>query len=573
MRLVHAMDDVIAKLKQTPSASTMTHDANALANVQTWLVKVFKWQQQIVKLSTNCADCSNLIELEKQFTEKKGLRESKRQGAESASPTKRKDAEAAFAKAEQELKASHEAMLEGYRNFDWETWLISTECCIICNSHLLTCPLCKRAYCFQCDMHSDCMVSDVHPTDARGRLMTERDRASKLLTWALSQTLCHQFMTSKFDVQKGRKQSFQEMQPLLREWVPALKHFLPDLADGRTDTETLVKDKMQSILTSQVLTRLSSPHLDGVEELLRLKYGIRCSAVHGSVAATLQGALSCFPTAKELQQSLLNGRPRRGQSSRAMQEGVPNYVPDLTGGAYWDLYWITVAGLLTKDQKQDMLSKDWRQWNPKDDGKDYVIRRRAHLYKFQHESIPDGVNEVEVSVECVSNGRDPTSTAGGILKKQGESWILTFRLHFCYEVELEKNCPHKWMSVKLTVQEGRMDGVAVTCWDDVDSGLSRGERHFERGDDGTMQYVQLYPEEEQDEESGQEEERAGSEEAARFKAAKHIARSWRMVYERIEHCERHASLRKVDIVADLDLTRVAAVMLSNTVVQVCEDGC
>ena len=47
---------------------------------------------------------------------------------------------------------------------------------------------------------------------------------------------------------------------------------------------------------------------------------------------------------------------------------------------------------------------------------------------------------------------------------------------------------------------------------------------------------------------------------------KAVADFWRKIYDRIEHCERHAFVYQREVEADLDFARVAAIVLNNALI-------
>ncbi|CAJ1371795.1 unnamed protein product [Effrenium voratum] len=334
-----------------------------------------------------------------------------------------------------------------------------------CGKVKMKCPLCEQLFCGQPNVHREpsmCVVDDVHPIFPDSGDAVQN--AASLLRWALQQTLQHVFMRGLLDSRSSH--GFQEKKPTLRDWVPSFREHLQfhrkDLTkpadyfeQSRKEDmmffEQEINTKIKEALTGQ---RHAVKHLgsdgdmnefvlnnmrpEGFGHLLSLKYGIRCSTVHGSNSVTLKHVLQSFPTAEELLQALT---------------GVPMVRPQAVSGdirellqsqPFWDVFWLDWNGVLNREDRDKISTKDWRHEELKEGG--IVLKNRSQIYRFNDPSPTDlGC----ITVCCASNERDPMTTSKCRLERGGGAESLSFNLHFCYEHELQAKMPHKWMRVAL----------------------------------------------------------------------------------------------------------------------------
>ena len=283
---------------------------------------------------------------------------------------------------------------------------------------------------------------------------------------------------------------------------------------------------------------LHGPKMDGFKWLLRLKYGVRCSSTHGFAGPTLKDVLANFPTQTDLAARLLG----------VETQIVASEATDLVGD--WDLY-VLESG--TKES-QTLSDFDLRAESTKGKSKRIDVRVRTRAYSIeQHGDKVIVKNEQEDSWWPVVTSKCSLS---------GE--LLRYNVHFCSLATLQAAEPHKWCKVELQrkwSQEGYeyLDGMEHTRWDS-EINWSRREMHFSRGDRGKSRRIQLHrarllpvaPEGEED----------------RYEAAKALAKQCRDLYQRIEHIERSAMIKKDNIFADLSITRITALLWADALAQI-----
>ncbi|CAJ1373703.1 unnamed protein product [Effrenium voratum] len=397
--------------------------------------------------------------------------------------------------------------------------------CDTCHTALLRCPLCNKEYCCNCHSQSLCLVSDVHPQEE-----DDGGHANMLLRWALAHTINHVFKRGS-DTKGG--QGCQKLKPLLEKWRSSLMDFLPlqqlKLEPGHLEDE--VRKRMQRVLDTQCLTlgtspsaqrHLEKPQLAGVEQLLKLKYGIRCMAIHGSKAASLTRAITTFPSADKVARMLVGeGSALKSRSAQSLN-------------GWWDLYMVSIDGFMPKADREVMLKKNWAQEHGAV-APDMAVQLKPGTFNFSHGSIGD---QAEVEIDIEFNGGGKMSGSKGLFRLERGKWILEF------QGEWEWTGPCTW---SLGYEEGFFSGYAIRNTPGPTFG-------------GRVQYVQLHP---GIEELGQEQ--------GRFAAAKGIAELWRTVYDRFESQDRCARIFQNEVDADLQLARVVATTLSDTAVDLLWD--
>lgn len=563
IRLVYLIDPLALLGQRSSNQDVSDQDRNSLM----WLDKLLRWLQKFREPEFE-DQCRNL--------------RNRRDGPQ-RTPEQRLEYENKIREIEEKQERKYQEFLsEVVQLFP------SAADCNTCQKKALVCPICKAEICCKEEASRRCLVSDFHPLGPLDPTETREKGVNKLLKWALEQMITHYFMRNPANTRDQFESGFQGLQPILREWTDALNFFLPSELRSPEPGQSgrkIIDAQMKSALNDQRLTvsswsergreekfSMKGISLDGFRSLLSLKYGMRCTAVHGSNAATLKQSVRGFPTAQELAQLLLGA----AETSSLLDTNTLRAF--LESSSTWDLYWLEMDGLLTRQQWTDLETKDWRH------NKDVLkfkgplhhvtLKKRSEVYSFgegdtaqaseSSASSPheegESTAETSIKVTCKSNQREPMTTSVGKIK-EGNLAELEFNLHFCYKTELQD--PHQWMKVRLKPVPANepngypyMEGKAEVYWNGPESDLSRQERHFDRADAGRLMLVQLHPTLKYNSEREDKD------------AALGIAKFWRKIYDRIEHCERHAFFYKNEVEADLNLTRLAAVTLANTVVKV-----
>jgi len=412
---------------------------------------------------------------------------------------------------------------------------------------MLYCPCCECTYCSSCADAGFCRTTcDVHPTDKN------RDEAAeKLFRWTLEHCIRYFFDNGQYEMQyrsgKKLKQAIADMPPKLEDFKQCLLAFFPQ--GSELDLDKHFNDVLQDeVLSLRVagdaeVQELKMPAADGLSYLLKLKYGLRCTAVHGNHQQTLKQALRNFPTAPKLAYKLL-GWPEPRTRRPILNEDMKTI--DLNG--YWDLYTSESVG-------SGDLACDWSLEN------DLAVKVRSRCYTIQHTKGPDA--SMDVDVICRLSDSLPSSTTLGKLRKDAEGRRLSFRAHFCGPQALRKGVRHTWFEAQLQLVciDGRhfFSGQSITHWDREDDNTRR-EQHYDRSDRGMLCQIQLHPEQEFPE----PQPFAEAEEVSRVKAAIKMSQYWRRVYESAESSGRR-SFQVYDalVLADLSLTRLMSNLCAN----------